>query len=191
MLFLIDKAGLVLEQQSEVWVLLPDDEYNKVWDRIYADFRFSPSIVNNHPAFLFSMPVDVYDISQSNLYQGNEQSNMTMKAIFIGCMNDDDFMYALDWQHSCYRYNPRILVAKENPTFIYDKRYFGGGYNAYFPEFYPNGDYYFFISKSFSWGYLTHPWLKKAWVFGESLMPKIRKNMDDLGFVICANKLDT
>jgi hypothetical protein len=175
-----------MEQQSEVWVPLTDLETNDLWDRFEANFRFNQfSFHSNSRTFLFSVPFDEYDISRSNLYQDNVQSKTIMKDIFIDCMKEDDFMYALDWEHSCYRYNPRILIPKDNPTFIHDDRYSSGGYNAYFPEFYPNGDFFFFISRDFSWGYLTHPWLKKAWVFGSSLMPKIRMRMDDLGFIIC------
>ena len=67
-----------------------------------------------------------------------------------------------------------------------DERYGGGGYNIYFPEFYPNGDYYFFIAKDFRWGYLTHPWLKKAWVFGDNLMRLFQKYSNELSFIECA-----
>ena len=100
---------------------------------------------------------------------------------------DADFlkhMYALDWQHSGFRYNPRIATLKRS-MFIHDERYENGGYNAFFPGFYPDGDYYFFISKDFLWGYLTHPWLRKAWIFGKQLQVYIRRYFCDLKFVPC------
>lgn len=90
-------------------------------------------------------------------------------------MKGDAFMYALDWQHTCFKYNPRIIDYNEYPVFVkYDvpikNEYVDWeGYNVWFPTFYPDGDYYFFIAKDFSWGYLTHPWLKKAYVFGDCL----------------------
>ncbi|MDT5187267.1 MAG: hypothetical protein QOJ20_3566 [Mycobacterium sp.] len=52
----------------------------------------------------------------------------------------------------------------------------------YPPEFYPNGDYYFFLAQDFSWGYLTHPWRRMAWVFGEPLRTKFRNHSLQLGF---------
>jgi hypothetical protein len=58
---------------------------------------------------------------------------------------------------------------KENPTFIIDERCDHGGYNVCFPEFYPNGDYYFFVAIDFRWGYFTHPWKMKLWIFGDEL----------------------
>jgi hypothetical protein len=100
-------------------------------------------------------------------------------------MQNDDFMYVLDWQHTCFRYNPRIKTIIEYPVFIKDNRYAHGGYNVYFPDFYPNGDFYFFIAKDFSWGYLTHPILNKVWVFGDNLVNLMRKHYQKLGFISC------
>jgi hypothetical protein len=99
-------------------------------------------------------------------------------------MDDDPFMYALDWYHTCYRYNPRIKQRKESPAFIADERYAHGGYNAYFPTFYPDGDFYFFTAKDFRWGYFTHPWKKRLWVIGDKLMRQIKYHSEELGFII-------
>ncbi|EOH75671.1 DUF2716 domain-containing protein [Enterococcus malodoratus] len=100
------------------------------------------------------------------------------------CLKDQKYMYALDWQHTCYEYYPQVKTRKENPTFILDERYHGGGYNAYFPEFYPNGDYYLFFSKDLSWGYLTDPWRQHIFVYGEQLRKEIQKNAQYLGFTL-------
>jgi len=81
------------------------------------------------------------------------------------------------------RYNHRIRNLKDNPTFIHDENYPCGGYNAYFPEFYPNGDYFFFVAKDLSWGYLTHPWQNKIWVYGDSLILCLRKYSKQIGLV--------
>ena len=180
-----------MENQAEVWVIMQDAECDKVWDRVDSEFNFNPSMVNNLPPFTFSIPVNVYDISHSNLYKDDEKLIDIMKTIFVDCMGNDDFMYALDWQHTCFRYNPRIADNFEYPVFVkYDvpiknEHVNWEGYNVYFPTFYPNGDYYFFIAKDFSWGYLTHPWLKKAWVFGDCLMKEMKNNMLKLGFTLC------
>jgi hypothetical protein len=94
-------------------------------------------------------------------------------------------MYALDWQHTCFRYNPRVKNVIEYPVFIVDERYCGGGYNVYFPKFYPDGDYYFFIAKDFRWGYFSHPWLKKVWVFGNDLMLLFDEMANKIKFIPC------
>ena len=176
----------MIEFQNELWSILQNDEYNRVWDKIYSDFKFNPCYTDNGVApFQFQIPVDCYDISNSPIYNDDVDINNIIKSIFVKSIDDDDFMYALDWQHTCFRYNPRINTVVEYPVFIKDERYEHGGYNVYFPKFYPNGDYYFFIAKDFSWGYLTHPWLKKVCVFGEVLMNLFKKHSHTLNFISC------
>lgn len=175
-----------MKGQLELWTILENEEYDKVWDRVFTEFKFQPSTELEQSPFQLSIPVNAYDISISPIWSDNEHLNNIVKQGFISCMGDADYMYALDWQHTCYRYNPNVTIPKENPTFINDTQYAHGGYYAYFPEFYPNGDYYFFISVDFSWGYLTHPWLKKVWVFGESLMTYFHKYATTLEYIPCS-----
>lgn len=170
--------------QKELWIILSEDENDQIWQKIYSDFNFKPSINSDIIPFTFKIPFDVYDIKDSTIYKEDDLINKKIKSIFIECMEDDDYMYALDWQHTCFKYNPRIEVVMEYPVFIADERYLNGGYNVYFPEFYPNGDYYFFIDKDFEWGYLTHPWQKKIWIFGNRLMSSFRGCYKELGFKI-------
>ena len=100
-------------------------------------------------------------------------------------MKNDEYMYALDWQHTGFRYDPKIEKCMKAPVFIKDKRFAGGGYNVCFPTFYPDGDYYFFIGKDFSWGYLTHPWEKRVYIFGESLISYFSNIAEAIGFINC------
>lgn len=46
---------------------------------------------------------------------------------------------------------------------------------SYFPDFYPDGDYYFFIDTEFENGYLSHPWRQEVWIFGITLIDEIKK----------------
>jgi hypothetical protein len=84
------------------------------------------------------------------------------------CMGIDDFIYALDWHHTCFRYNPKSLEKMPHEMKMED-------YTIYFPEFYPDGDYYFFVAKDFSWGYFGHPWTQQLWIFGKELVEEIKK----------------
>lgn len=54
-----------MNYQSEVWIILEDSESKQVWDKVYRDFNFSPSIYKNIIPFTFKIPVDTYDISTS------------------------------------------------------------------------------------------------------------------------------
>lgn len=172
--------------QTEQWIILEDDENSQAWDKVYYDFKFSPSVNPNIKPFKFKIPVDIYDITDSPIWKNNEEINTIIRSAFIECMSDDSYMYALDWHHTGFRYNPRIDAHLEYPIFINDDSYEGEGYNVYFPYFYPNGDYYFFIAKDFSCGYLTHPWLKKVCVFGKSLKKQFNINAEKIGFKRCS-----
>ncbi|WP_392048750.1 DUF2716 domain-containing protein, partial [Streptomyces sp. NPDC015492] len=46
----------------ENWVELSTLEYKEVWDRIYDDFNFEPSI-SNFPSFDVPKPFITYDVS--------------------------------------------------------------------------------------------------------------------------------
>ena len=174
----------MIEPLLEPWSILDENESKEIWNKVYSKFSFNPK---REIAYDFKINVDVYDITNSLIWTDNEEINTIIKTIFIECMDKDDYMYALDWQHSDFKYNPKNNTLKESPEFIVDKNYHGGGYNAYFPEFYPNGDYYLFISKNFSWGYLTCPWSNKIWVYGECLMSKIKNHSEKLGFTVFNN----
>lgn len=181
-----------MDHQAEVWRILNDLENRQVWDNVYKKFHFSPSNNQEVTPFVFNTPVDVYDISNSNIWYDDEDINKMIRSCLVECMGDDPYMYALDWQHTCFRYNPRIIDRHEYPVFVkYDVPIKNGhvnweGESVYFPPFYPDGDYYFFISMDFSCGYLTHPWQKNAYVFGEHMRAFFRKNADAIGFALCA-----
>ncbi len=63
-----------------------------------------------------------------------------------------------------------------------DERYTNGEYSAYFPSFYPDGDYYFFIEENFEFGYLGHPWRQEIWIFGRDLIKEIEQVYLELGW---------
>ena len=164
------------------WKILSEAECDYVWDKVHAEFQFRPGNDSQIRPFVFKTPVDAYDISDSPLWRDDDVANEIIRAGFAGCMQNDDYMYALDWQHTGFRYNPLITDALDYPVFVEDNRYAGGGYNVYFPPFYPDGDYHFFIGRDFTWGYLTHPWLKQAFIFGRQLMAYFSASAEKLGF---------
>ena len=63
-----------------------------------------------------------------------------------------------------------------------NENYVGGEYIAFFPTFYPDGDYYFFIDDEYKNGYLGHPWRQEVLIFGNKLIEEIRKIADELGW---------
>ncbi len=160
-------------------MLLSDSESKTVWQRVYDTLHFKPSINSDVIPFKLDVPYVIFDISSIN----HEVIDSKISEILVECTLENEYLYALDWQHSNFKFNPRNKDEQQD-TYVTDDRYFGGGYNAYFPSFYPDGDYYFFLASDFRFGYLGHPWQNKIWIFGEKLIEAIKKNAQLLGFNI-------
>ena len=169
---------------KECYVLLDDNEYKKTWDTVYKKLNFKPSTNKGETPFDIDKPFVVYDLTQVS-EQNIDDFDEVISNTFSNCIGDDEYMYALDWQHSGFRYNPRIRI-EQRSLYIKDECYQNGGYNAFFPDFFPDGDYYFFISINFDWGYLGHPWQQKVWVFGEKLIEEFEKVYQKIGFTKCS-----
>ena len=145
-------------------IILDEDKYNDIWDKIFQDFLFSPSVYAEDPWLSF--------VTQSKKYRLNdlfsEEQEKIINSIF--CRLHPKNMYALDWHHDCFIYNP----CEEIPLdywFYYAER----DCNVYFPSYYPNGDYHFFASFDWSIGLYGHPWKKEIIVVGEKLIQEFDK----------------
>lgn len=154
------------------------EEYDYVWDKIYADLGFKPSCeyrghsLNVTLPFSINAPHIIYAIENMSNSSLDNMEEIIRTCLINGSTNDE--WYALDWNHSAFKFDPRN---KEEMTSvkIIDNQYLGGEYNAYFPDFYPDGDYYFFIDTRFENGYLGHPWRQEVWIFGQTLIDEIKK----------------
>lgn len=141
-------------------IILDNDKYNAIWDKICHDFLFSPSCNANDSLWL-SFP------TKSKKYRLNcvfsEEQEKIINSIF--CKVNAKDMYALDWQHDCFIYHP----CEEIPLdyWFYDTE---RDCNVYFPSYYPNGDYHFFASLDWLLGLYGHPWKEEIIVVGENLI---------------------
>lgn len=150
----------------ENWIELTPDEYRYVWDKFSKDFKFNPSgIKQNSPTFTPIEPFIVFDISHlygnnfTELYQDLEQS--ILKA-FCECMDKIEYLYVLDWQHTSYLFNPYLDSTRNE-------------FDELPIPLYPNGDYYLFLNKTMSWGYLAHPWEQTITLFGHEIIIAVGK----------------
>jgi hypothetical protein len=180
----------------EQWVLIEDrTEVDAIWDSFDSLLDFKPNYYEKEECpFDFSKtsePVVAYDISkisragfevhdENGNYRTTEQIT-TLKSAFVECMGEDEYMYTLEWQGSTFLYNPRVETAYDY-YMLYSN--LPDDTRAYYPDFYPNGEYYLFVAKDFSWSYLTHPWQEKVWFYGAKLVEIIKKHEDKLGFVL-------
>ena len=168
--------------------MLIDDseEYDLVWNKVYERLKFRPSGSYRGDSMTSDLPFEiegnfaVYKIEKMSDSQIDSMQDMIREA-FVSVTEKDKRMYALDWQHSAFLFDPRNREEQKS-FWKEDERYFGGGYNVYFPSFYPDGDYYFFIGEDFEYGYLGHPWRQEIWVFGNNLIEKIEEIYQVLGW---------
>lgn len=150
-------------------VILDKNVYNDIWDNIYKKFKFKPSVDTNVKPFEFDIDYKSYKLKSV----WNEEQEKIVNNIFKQISNDE--IYALDWQHDCFEFNP-----KEEIPLDYQYHDNKRDCEVYFPSYYPNGDYYFFISKDFSYGLLGHPWREEIYVFGNELIKNFKSKEKEL-----------
>lgn len=167
-------------------ILLNEAEDKFVWDRL-KELNFNPSY--SLPSRTFShlpFDADVYDVGKMTADDMDRLNELAVQAV-INVTVKDELVYALDWQHSSLLFDPRKPETMRN-FYVNDKRYHGGGYNVYFPDFFPDGDYYFFIAKDFRFGWLGHPWQQTVWIFGSRFKKEIAKIADEVNMTVLDSK---
>lgn len=148
-------------------VIQNENEYNDIWNKINTEYQFAPSSENwlNLPA-----PNKKYHINK--LWSDTQEKlvNNILQSI------NQSKMYALDWQHDCFVFDPRENIPLD--YWYYDE---SGDCNVFFPSYYPNGDFYFFISMDWNMGLFGHPWKSEIYVMGEKLIKafdSMKKELD-------------
>lgn len=155
-------------------MLLNNSQYNYVCNRVYSELKFCPSCEYRGHSFNARLPFEikkphiVYAIENMTDEQCNIMDDIISNC-FIEVTNENERIYALDWEHAGFICNPR------NPNDWQSK-------DCFFPWFYPDGDYYFFISEDFRFGYLGHPWRQEVWIFGTDLINAISGKTHILGW---------
>ena len=164
-------------------MLLNEQDTKALEERIKTELRFRPDAkYRGHSLLWWRRPVRlpkpwaVYAVDGSSQEQ-IEQTALAVKACYMSATVRDERIYALDWQHSAFLFDPW----KEDPKSVRLEDE-AGEYWAEFPLGYPEGDYVFFLDENFRFGYLGHPWRKEIWVFGEKLLPEIEKIAPSLGW---------
>lgn len=129
--------------------------------------------------FAINRPFAVYSISDMTDEQIDLLYESAPNAI-QNCLKPGYKIYSIDWNHKAVLYDPLNPEAAEYDYYT-APQYTKNGL-AYFNEFYPNGDYYFFIDRFGAFGYLSHPWREEVWIFGKSLVDEFEKIYSQLGW---------
>ena len=146
-------------------IILDYNKYSAIWDKICYDFQFYPSCEINSKPWL-SLPMSYKKYHLNGFF--TEEQEKIVNSIF--CRVNATNMYALDWRHDCFIYNPCEEVPLD--YWFYDAE---RNCNVYFPSYYPDGDYHFFVSFDWSIGLYGHPWKKEIFVVGDQLITEFER----------------
>ena len=139
-----------------------------LWSKIYNEFKFSPSSDFNKKTFSF-INSKCYKLTTV----WSEEQECLVNEIFKHMSFDS--IYALDWNHDCFEFNPYDYQQMSKQWFDKERNC-----NVYFPSYYPNGDYFFFVSKDFTYGLFGHPWRREIYVIGDALIKQFELNKEFL-----------
>ncbi|RKJ74079.1 DUF2716 domain-containing protein [Butyricicoccus sp. 1XD8-22] len=153
-------------------IILDRDKYNNIWDKIFNDFHFCPSC-KTHPQPWLLLPMNHKKYHLNSVFTFTEEQEKIINSIFCRVHAND--MYALDWHHDCFIYNPCEEIPLDYWFYDTERKC-----NVYFPSYYPDGDYHFFTSFDWSIGLYGHPWDKELIVVGERLIEEFDKVQDIL-----------
>ncbi|NEW06855.1 DUF2716 domain-containing protein [Paenibacillus sp. SYP-B3998] len=141
------------------WISLRDDEYRRVWDKFYKDFSFKPSVYpKDWPTFTINVPYLTFELKKNYQDEEIDELEEICKISLRSCLEPNEYIYALDWQHESFYYSP--FLQDTTPRI----------------SFYPDGDYYLFIKTDFSLGFLGHPWEHSFTIFGEELIGQFSRH---------------
>jgi hypothetical protein len=146
------------------WEPMTESEELAIWDLFYEQFRFKPSVKSSDwPGIQEPAESVTYDVSHVFGEGGMASSvnavelNMEMFRLFRELLLPSQRLYALDWQHPCYWFNPYGLFD------------FSPVHNGMIPVI-PDGDYSIFVADDFHFGTFGHPWEQTICVWGEPLL---------------------
>jgi hypothetical protein len=156
------------EVMNTAWVEI---EYNEIWDRFDAEFRFRPG---TGPIFLRTAikepsPSETYSIAhifgqgEDHYTDLNNDLMAFALAMFQSLTAVEEWIYALDWQHQAFKFFPHIAFELDE-------------FGEWPVPVLPNGDYYIFFKESLVWGVFGHPWEKTMCFWGDDVLTCLHEN---------------
>ena len=116
-------------------VILDRDEYNRIWTKIDKVYQFKPSVDPKAGEWIrLDPPYRAYRLTRF----WDEKQEGIVGQIMRRVIREE--MYALVWNSDCFIFHPDEKIT---PGLQY--RDFERDVNVYFPSYYPDGDYYFFV----------------------------------------------
>ncbi|MFV4878268.1 DUF2716 domain-containing protein [Bacillus velezensis] len=145
---------------------MSEEETEQLWRRVNRAVKWKP--YSRFASIKPPKPFQVFNVSQGfNDEKGNisflEDAEVQILKAFQSCTLKQEFIYALDWQHECYLFNPHAPIDKDE-------------FGEWLVPVIPNGDYCFFIHQDFQWGLSGDPRQQTITVFGSPLIRAIERN---------------
>lgn len=163
-----------MKQRASAWEELSNIEYDEVWDRFEGAFNFNPRYPPMKVRGISEpIPSKTYDVSfayeQSPEHFEELQRDLHDQALKAFCrvVEENVFLYSLDWQHDSYRFWPQLFENQAN-------------LDQWKIPVFPDGDYFIFLSQDFQNGTFGHPWEQTICVFGEKLLDAFACNEPQL-----------
>ena len=157
---------------GQAWEPMDNDEEQAVWDLFYEQFGFRLGVdPGKWPGIMEPRPSITFDIGHA--FSGDPAApavadlNVEMFTLFKACVPPGERLYALDWQHPCYRFDPFGQFASSET------------YQGMIPVV-PDGDYHIFLADDFSYGTFGHPWEQTICVFGQPLIEVVERERPKL-----------
>lgn len=166
---------------SVVWSRLTDSDHERVWDDFVDLTSFRRVRPGGWPGILEPSPSVTWDLARErptcpkmvwHFAAEPDDVNVLLHDAFKACVDRDEWLYVLDWQHPGYRFWPHRLTKPENAA-------------SWVVPVFPDGDYYIFLSQDLSFGTFGHPWEASLCVHGDPLLEAVElRNSGTLGDVL-------
>ncbi len=99
---------------------LPEAEYRRVWDRFYQEFSFQPSMSSlKWPAIKEPAASVTWSLATLPDKPDYERLDRLVKVVQQGlasCIGPQGTLFALDWQHTSYRFTPQEVGGPGQPA---------------------------------------------------------------------------
>ena len=150
--------------------LLDEATEEMLWDKISGEFQFLPRCVKEpYPWIRLPSPSRAFPLQ--NVWNDEQEALVNSFFVHLGV----SALKALDWQHDCFSFDP-----KDFGRLIREYHDDDRDCNVYFPSFYPNGDYHFFVDRDGKYALFGHPWLNEIVVCGQELIDLFEANREKL-----------
>lgn len=163
-------AGKLLKKYCG-YSLLDKATKDMLWNNISHKYQFSPAFEKS-PYPWIQIPSPCRSFPLTTVW--NEEQEALVNSFFVQL--DVSELRVLDWQHDCFSFDPgnfsRLIREYHD-----DER----NCNVYFPSFFPDGDYHFFLDQDGKYALYGHPWIHEIVVYGQELIDLFETNTQALG----------